>query len=261
MQLSVNGSDTFVATGGRDFDSSLPTIVLLHGAGFDHTTWALHSRWFAHHGFGVLAPDLPGHGRSAGAPLPDIAEMADWTAALLDAAGASKAKLVGHSMGSLIALETAARHPTKVTALSLIGTTATMAVGPDLLKAAEANDHAAIDMVSIWGLGFQAELGGSLAPGLWMHSGAQRVLERCRPGVLFNDLSACNAYQRALAAAAGITVPATFILGERDMMTPAKGGKALAAALPNSRIVVLRGAGHMMMVEQPDELLAALRGE
>jgi pimeloyl-ACP methyl ester carboxylesterase len=259
MQLSVNGSDTFVATGGREFDSSLPTIVLLHGAGFDHTTWALHSRWFAHHGFGVLAPDLPGHGRSPGAPLPTIAEMADWTGALLDAAGASKAKLVGHSMGSLIALETAARHPARVTALSLIGTTATMTVGPDLLKAAEANDHAAIDMVSIWGLGFQAELGGSLAPGLWMHSGAQRVLEQCRPGVLFNDLSACNAYQNALAAAAGITVPATFILGERDMMTSAKGGKALAAALPNSRTVVLRGAGHMMMVEQPDELLAALR--
>jgi pimeloyl-ACP methyl ester carboxylesterase len=211
MQLSVNGSDTFVATGGREFDSSLPTIVLLHGAGFDHTTWALHSRWFAHHGFGVLAPDLPGHGRSAGAPLPDIAEMADWTVALLDAAGAAKAKLVGHSMGSLIALETAARHPTRVIALSLIGTTATMTVGPDLLKAAEANDHAAIDMVSIWGLGFQAELGGSLAPGLWMHSGAQRVLEQCRPGVLFNDLSACNAYQNALAAAAGITVPATFM--------------------------------------------------
>ena len=260
MQLSVNGSDTFVATGGREFDSSLPTIVLLHGAGFDHTTWALHSRWFAHHGFGVLAPDLPGHGRSAGAPLPDIAEMADWTVALLDAAGASKARLVGHSMGSLIALETAARHKARVSALSLIGTTAIMTVGPDLLKAAEANDHAAIDMVSIWGLGFQAELGGSLAPGLWMHSGAQRVLEQCRPGVLFNDLSACNAYQGALAAAAGITVPATFILGERDMMTSAKGGKALAAALPNSRIVVLRGAGHMMMVEQPDELLAALRG-
>ena len=260
MQLSVNGSETFVATGGREFDASLPTIVLLHGAGFDHTTWALHSRWFAHHGFGVLAPDLPAHGRSAGAPLPDIPAMADWTVALLDAAGASKAKLVGHSMGSLIALETAARHPTRVSALSLIGTTSTMTVGPDLLKAAEANDHAAIDMVSIWGLGFQAELGGSLAPGLWMHSGAQRVLEQCRPGVLFNDLSACNAYQGALAAAAGITVPATFILGERDMMTSSKGGKALAAATPNSRTVVLRGAGHMMMVEQPDELLAALRG-
>src|SRR5664279_1799017 len=101
MQLSVNGIDTFVATGGRKFDRTLPTIVLLHGAGFDHTTWALHSRWFAYHGHGVLAPDLPGHGRSSGAPLTSIAGMADWTAALLDAADASKAWLVGHSMGSL----------------------------------------------------------------------------------------------------------------------------------------------------------------
>jgi pimeloyl-ACP methyl ester carboxylesterase len=260
MQLSVNGIDTFVATGGRKFDPSLPTVVLLHGAGFDHSSWALHSRWFAHHGFGVLAPDLPGHGRSSGSPLPTIAEMADWTAALLDAAGAAKARLVGHSMGSLIALETAARHPAKVAALSLIGTAATMTVGPDLLAAAEANDHAAIDMVSIWGLGFAAELGGSLAPGLWMHLGAERVLEACRPGVLFSDLSACNSYQNALAAAASVTVPATLILGERDMMTPAKAGKTLAAALPNSRTVVLAGAGHVMMVERPDELLAALQG-
>ncbi len=259
MQLSVNGADTFVATGGREFDTSLPTVVLLHGAGFDHTTWALHSRWFAHHGFGVLAPDLPGHGRSMGEPLTTIADMADWTVALLDAAGASKARLVGHSMGSLIALETAARHPARVLSLSLIGTAATMTVGPDLLKAAEANDHAAIDMVSIWGLGFAAELGGSLAPGLWMHSAAQRVLEQCPPGVLFTDLNACNAYQNALNAAAQVTVPTTFILGERDMMTPLRSGKALAAALPNSRTVVLRGAGHMMMTERPDELLAALQ--
>ena len=260
MQLSVNGIETFVATGGRDFDKSQPTVLLLHGAGFDHTTWALHSRWFAHHGYGVLAPDLPGHGRSKGAPLGTIAEMADWTAALLDAAGAAKARLIGHSMGALIALETAARHPARVSALSLIGTAATMTVGPDLLKAAEANDHAAIDMVSIWGLSFAAELGGSLAPGLWMHSGAQRVLEQCRPGVLFSDLSACNAYANALTAAAQVTVPTTLILGERDLMTPARSGKALAAALPNSRTVVISGAGHMMMTERPDELLAALQG-
>src|SRR6266568_6336752 len=253
MRLTVNGTDTFVATGGREFEKSQPAIVLLHGAGFDHTIWALHSRWFAHHGYGVLAPDLPGHGRSSGAPLPTIADMADWTAALLDAAGCAKARLVGHSMGSLIALETAARHPARVSALGLIGTAATMTVGPDLLRAAEANDHDAVAMVSIWGLGFQAGLGGSLAPGLWMHSGAQRVLEQCRPGVLFNDFAACNAYQNALAAAAQVTVPATFILGERDMMTPAKAGKILAAALPNARTIILRGAGHMMMAERPDE--------
>jgi pimeloyl-ACP methyl ester carboxylesterase len=259
MQLSVNGSDVFAATGGRPFDPSQPAVVMIHGAGFDHSTWALHSRWFAHHGYSVLAPDLPGHGRSGGKALPTIGDMADWTAALLDAAKAAKAKLIGHSMGSLISLEAAARHPAKVSGLGLIGTAATMTVGPDLLKAAEDNDPAAIDMVSIWGLGFKAELGGSLAPGLWMHSGAQRVLQQCRPGVLFSDLSACNAYQNALTAAAGITVPTTVILGERDMMTPAKAGKALASAVPNARTVVLAGAGHMMMAERPDELLEALK--
>jgi len=162
-------------------------------------------------------------------------------------------------MGSLIALETAARHPDRVTGLSLIGTAAAMTVGPDLLKAAEANDIAAIDMVSIWGLGFKAELGGSLAPGLWMHQGAQRVLQTCSPGVLYRDLNACNAYQNALTAAASLKVPTTVILGERDMMTPARAGKALAGAIPGARTIVLPGAGHMMMVEQPDELLAALQ--
>jgi pimeloyl-ACP methyl ester carboxylesterase len=259
MLISVNGFETFVGTGGRTFDPALPTVVMIHGAGFDHSTWALHDRWFAHHGHNVLAPDLPGHGRSAGEALTSIGDLADWTAALVDAAGAGKARLIGHSMGSLIALETAARYPAKVTRLDLMGTAATMTVGPDLLSSAQANDHAAIDMVSIWGLGFQAELGGSLAPGLWMHGGAQRVLEASRPGVLYADLNACNLYQNALAAAAQITVPVTLILGERDMMTPARAGKALAAALTNARTVILPGAGHMMMVERPDEVLAALR--
>ena len=259
MKLSVNDVEVFVATGGREFDSSLPAVVFLHGAGFDHSVWALHTRWFAHHGFAVLAPDLPGHGRSSGAALPRIAAMADWTAALLKAAGVATAHLIGHSMGSLIALETTARHPDKVSALSLIGTAAAMTVGPDLLKAAAANDPSAIDMVSIWGLGFKAELGGSLAPGLWMHGGAQRTLQECAPGVLYSDLAACNAYENALIAAASVKVPTTVILGERDMMTPVKAGKALAAAIPRARTVVIPGAGHMIMTERPDELLAALK--
>jgi len=258
MNLSVNGKQAFVATGGRDFDASEPTVVLIHGSGSDHSAWALHSRYFAHHGHSVLAPDLPGHGRSAGPPLRSIAEMADWIAALLDTTRAAKAQLIGHSMGSLIALETSARHPAKVSALIMIGTAAAMSVGPELLKAAEADDQAAIDMVAIWGLGFGAGIGGSLAPGLWMHGGAQRLLQACAPGVLFADLNACNSYADALAAAAKIMVPTKLILGERDMMTPARAGKKLAAAIPHAHTVVLAGAGHMLMAERPDQLLAAL---
>jgi pimeloyl-ACP methyl ester carboxylesterase len=237
----------------------LPAAVFLHGAGLDHTVWALLARWFAHRGFAVLAPDLPGHGRSQGEPLASISAMADWTAALIAAAGAGKATVIGHSMGALIALETAARHPGRVAALGLVGAAAAIPVARDLLGAAQANDHAAIDMVDIWGHGFRAGLGGSLAPGLWMLGGGMRLLERARPGVLSTDLAACNAYGGGLAAAARVLVPAVLVLGERDLMTPVRAGRELAAALPDARVVVLKGAGHMLMSERPDEVLAALK--
>ncbi len=259
MRLIVDGTETFASTGGRDFDPALPAVVFLHGAGFDHSVWALLARFFANRGFAVLAPDLPGHGRSAGAPLSSIAAMADWTAALIDAAGVRAARLVGHSMGSLVALETAARHPKKVTSLALIATAAPMRVSDDLLNAAKANDHAAIDMIAIWSNGYRATLGGSPAPGLWMLGGAERLLERAGPGVLFADLSACNDYRDALAAAKKVTVPSIVILGGRDLMTPAKSGRAIAEAIPACRLTVLEGAGHMLMSERPDDVLAALR--
>jgi pimeloyl-ACP methyl ester carboxylesterase len=134
-----------------------------------------------------------------------------------------------------------------------------MPVSSDLLNAAKTDDHAAIDMVSLWGLGFRASLGGSLAPGLCMLGGAERLLERARPGLLFNDLSACNDYRDGLTSAARVTAPTVLVLGERDLMTPAKAGKALAAAIPAARTVVIEGAGHMLMSERPDEVLAALR--
>jgi pimeloyl-ACP methyl ester carboxylesterase len=259
MQLNIDGKDTFVATGGRHFDPSLPTIVFLHGAGFDHSVWMQLARSFAYHGFGVLAPDLPGHARSAGEPLPSIGALADWTAALIEAAGARAARLVGHSMGSLIALETAARHPNKVTGISLIAVAAPMRVSDDLLSAAKANDHGAIDMIAIWGYGQHGTLGGSQTPGLWMLGGAQRTLEHAAPGVIFADLAACNAYADGFTAAAKVTAPAIAILGSRDLMTPLKTGRALAAAIPDCRLTVLEGAGHMLMTERPDEVLAALR--
>jgi len=259
MKLTVNGHEVYAATGGRAFDPKLPLVVFLHGAGFDHTAWQLLARWFAHRGASVLAPDLPGHGLSGGAPLKSIGALADWTAALIGTAGAKQATLFGHSMGSLIALETAARHPERVTALALICTAAAMRVSPDLLRAAEANDHAAIDMVNLWGHGQRAALGGSLAPGSWMAGQGEKVLERSAPGVLYCDQAACNEYSDATASAAKVKAPATFVLGERDMMTPAKSGRELAAAIPGARVTVLPGAGHMLMSERPDEVLAAVR--
>ena len=121
MDITFNGKNVHASTGGVTFDAALPTIVFLHGAGMDHTVWFLQSRWFAHRGRGVLALDLPGHGRSDGPLLGSIEAMADWTAGVLDHLGVKQAAFVGHSMGALVSIALAARHPAKARALGLVG--------------------------------------------------------------------------------------------------------------------------------------------
>ena len=259
MRLEIEGRSVFAATGGGAVDSSQPLIVFLHGAGMDQSVWSLQSRWFAHHGKRVLAVDFPGHGQSAGPPLTDIGALAHWTARLIEAAGAERASLVGHSMGALVALETAARHPQHVVSLALVGAAAKMPVHPDLLAAAKVNSHDAVDMVSLWGLGSAATLGGNPAPGLWMLGGTERLIERAAPGVLHADLRACNDYHAAAAAAAGVVCPTTLILGARDQMTPLKAGRALADLIAGARTIVLPGAGHMLMIERPEEVRDAIK--
>jgi pimeloyl-ACP methyl ester carboxylesterase len=259
MRLEVDGRSVFAAGGGKAHAPNQPLVVFIHGAGMDHSVWALQSRWFAHHGFNVLAVDLPGHGRSEGPALTSIGAMADWTARLIAAAGAERAALVGHSMGALVTLETAARHRDRVARMVLLHAAAKMPVHPDLLAAAKANSHVAVDMVSLWGLGAPATLGGASAPGLWMLGGTERLLEKAAPGVLHADLVACNSYETGPAAAAKVGCATTLILGERDQMTPLGGGRSLASLIENARTIVLPGAGHMSMIERPDEVLEALK--
>ena len=109
MWLTVRGQKSYAYTGGKPFNPALPTVVFIHGAQHDHSVWILQSRYLAHHGYGVLAVDLPGHVKSAGVPLGSIEDMAAWITELLDAAGVIQAALVGHSMGSLFGRT--ARYP------------------------------------------------------------------------------------------------------------------------------------------------------
>jgi pimeloyl-ACP methyl ester carboxylesterase len=259
MELTVDGKGAHASTGGRAFDPGLPTIVFVHGAGLDHSVWALQSRYLAHHGWGVLALDLPGHGRSEGPPLATIAELSGWLLRFLDAAGVKSATLVGHSMGSLTVLETAGRAADRVAALVVVGISLPMAVNDDLLAAAKANDHLASDLIVGWGYGRAAHLGGHPAPGLWMMGDGLRLLEKAADGVLYNDLAACNDYRDGDEAAAGVRCPTLLVLGDGDIMTPPRRAQGLAAAISESRTVVIKDCGHMVMVERPDELLDALR--
>jgi pimeloyl-ACP methyl ester carboxylesterase len=257
MELRVDGKAVFLATGGRKFMNHEPAVVMIHGAGMDHVVWALPARSLAHRGRSVLAPDLPAHGRSAGPPLARVDEMARWLIRLLDAAGIEKASLVGHSMGSLLALEAASIAPERVRCLALLGVAARMPVHPDLLKAAAEQPHLAADLIVSWAYGPVGHFGGQPAAGLWLMGAGHSLLERAAPGVLAIDLAACDAYDTA-PAAAKIACPTLLILGAKDRMSPPAKAKRLCEVIARCKSILLTNAGHMMMSEAPDAVIDAL---
>ena len=258
MNFVVDGKQVFAYTAAHALVPPKPAVVFLHGAGLDHSWFALQSRYFGYHGKTVLALDLPGHGRSEGPPLASVEELADWVIRVLAAAGVGRASLVGHSLGSLAALECAARHPQRVERIALIGTAFPMNVSEGFLEAARNNEHAAFDMDTIWGHAPQVPLGSNPYPGMWMYGDTLARLERLAPGVLHAGLKACNDYAAGLESAAKVKCPALFILGQRDLMTPPRAATALIQAISGARTVSIASAGHSLMAEAPDAVLDAL---
>jgi pimeloyl-ACP methyl ester carboxylesterase len=258
MQFIVQGYPAYAYTGGRAFDPKLPAVVFIHGAAFDHSVWQWQSRYFAHHGRSVLAIDLPGHGRSPGALRATIEEWADWVAALLDAANLSNVALVGHSMGSLIALETALKHAGRLSKLALVGTAAPMPVGDAFLAAALDRSPAALDMEAVWGHSRQSQLMQSPVPGMTLLGASRSLNERSKPGALHAALRACNNYRPSKESLRALRVPTLVLAGKRDQMTQLKSGQALAAEIPGAKFLAL-DAGHSMMSEAPRETLQALK--
>ncbi len=258
MELQVQGRNAYVYTAGHTYDPALSSVVFIHGGEQDHSVWALQSRYFAYHGRNVLAPDLPGHGRSPGPVRATIPALAEWIAVLLDSLQIKQAAVAGHSMGSLIALELAASKPSRVSKLALLGASAPMPVAEPLLDAAKANDHAALNMINVWSHSGRAQIGGNTAPGMWMTGMNLRLMERQAPGVLYVDFKACNDYTGGAVVAARIKCPVLFVIGSHDQMTPPHGAHELIRSMPHAQTITLEGSGHAMMAERPDAVLDAL---
>lgn len=262
MKLTLHGRESYAYTGGKPFDPALPCVVFVHGALNDHGVWNLLARWCAHHGYGVLAVDLPGHMRSAGPALASVEAMADWLLALLDAAGVPRAALVGHSLGSLVALEAASRAPDRAARLVMVGTAYPMKVSQALLDTSRDDPLRAIDMVVTFSFSTLAAKPSFPGPGMWLRGAGRalmrQVLRHQADAMLFHtDFSACDRYAGGLAAAARVTCPTTLVLGAADQMTLPRAAREIAQAL-RARVVSVPG-GHHLMAENPDGVLAALR--
>jgi pimeloyl-ACP methyl ester carboxylesterase len=262
MKLQVQGREAYAYTGGKPLDPTLPCVVFIHGAMNDHGNFTLLARWFAHHGFAVLAPDLPGHMQSAGPALTSVEAMADWLLALLDAAGVQRAALAGHSMGSLVALEAAARAPGRATRLAMLGTAVPMPVPAALLELGRNDPLAAIERVIVYSFSTLAAKPSYPSPGVWLRGSGRALM--CQvlahsgdPLLFYKDFAACNNYLNGLDAAAKVQCPSHLVLGQFDQMTLARGAQAVAGVLKATVHTV--PAGHFLMQECPDEVLNALR--
>lgn len=256
--LPLADRDVFAALGGQPFDRQEPTLVLVHGAAMDRTVWQFQTRYLAHHGVRVLAVDLPGHGKTPGALLAGAAEYADWLCDVVAELAIGPVHVAGHSMGSFIALEAAARQPDLVASLTLLGTAAGMPVHPALLEAAEANDPLASQLMSGWAFSPSSKVGTHASPGASVVGGTQALIQSARPGTLAADLVLSSGYSNALEAAQAVKARTTLVLGRLDRMTPLKAATSLVDALPEPDVVILDGTGHMMMIERPAEVRRVL---
>jgi pimeloyl-ACP methyl ester carboxylesterase len=264
MYLNVNTHSTYCYTGGKPFDAAKPTAIFIHGVLNDHSVWILQTRYLAHHGWNVLTVDLPGHCRSAGEPPASVEAAADFVLALMDAAGLEKAALIGHSFGSLIALEAASRAPARIRQLVLVGTAFPMRVSPALLEASVSAPMKALEMVNVFSRATLSPPPSALGPGTWVYGASmalgRRVLaSNTKVNVFYTGFKACDSYDNGLQAITQVTCPVLFVLGQTDQMTPPKAAQGLINGAKNAQVVYLPG-GHQQMNETPEEMLAALTG-
>ena len=265
MFFKVNNDNIYAYTGGKAFDAAKPTAILIHGVLCDHSVWALQSRYLANHGWNVLAIDLPGHCRSQGAAPQSVEEAATFIGQLMDAAGLTKAALIGHSWGSLIAMEAAASLQDRISHLVLVGTAFPMKVSPALLESALHTPEQAIQLVNTFSRATLAPPNGagSWVFGAGMALGRRVLTSNTDTNLLHTGFTACDNYRGGEAAMAQITAPVLFVLGEQDQMTPPKAAQGLIeaakAAGKQVKVQVIPN-GHNQMTESPDATLFAVHG-
>ena len=267
MKIAVQGHELYAYTGGKDFNPAQPTAVFIHGVLNDHSVWILQTRYMAHHGWNVLAIDLPGHCKSAGTPPQSVEEAADTIIALLDALQIQQAALIGHSFGSLIALEATARDahqsPGRVSHLVMVGTAYPMRVSPALLDLSVSAPFKAIDMVNTFSHSTLAPPPSALGPGTWLYGGSKALMRRVlasntQVNVFHTGFKACDSYSGGEAAMAQVACPALFVLGSADQMTPPKAAQSLIQLCAKPTVAQLP-AGHSLMTEAPEGVLQALK--
>tara|TARA_B100000459_G_scaffold10304_1_gene5678 strand:+ start:847 stop:1611 length:765 start_codon:yes stop_codon:yes gene_type:complete len=240
---NVHASDS-----GQGIDTKKDTIVFLHGSGLSHIVWSLAEQFFSSKNFNVLSLDLPGHGNSDGPCLDSIEKIADWLENVFDKLKLKDLILVGHSQGCLEILEYSHKYKERLKKLVFIGGSNKMPVHPDLIELAQNGHSDAVKLMMKWGYeGSKKFIGGNPV---------EKIIQSPRDisEILAVDLKACNNYSNGSEAAKDIDFPSMLILGELDKMINLEAGKKFSNLIKNSTTHVIKGCGHMIMIEKAFEM-------
>ncbi|MGB3904881.1 MAG: alpha/beta hydrolase [Anaerolineae bacterium] len=244
-RLTIAGEDIFYAQ--RLASGAESSTVFIHGAGGTHRHWGHQLAGLS--GSNLYAPDLPGHGRSGGQARTSITSYAEFLSDFLEALGSTRATLVGHSMGGAIAQDFALNHASQVDRLILVGTGAKLRVLPTILEGLLSEFESAVDM--ILGYAYSKD-----APQELVDLGRQESLAST-PEVLHGDFMACDNFD-VRDRLTEIRCPTLLICGEEDQLTPPKYSQYLQDQIADTQLTIIPNAGHMVMLEQPEEVSRAI---
>jgi len=231
-----------------EFDKEKPTILLMHGSGLTHIVWSLHEQFYATQGYNVLSVDLPGHGNSEGPSLKSIEEISDWIKSLMNVFDIKKLIIIGHSQGSLVGIDFAARYPDLINSLVLVAGSYKMPVNQDLINYAEAGDEKAVLLMMKWGYeGSKAFIGGN--PVKKIINSSREIRE-----VLAVDLNACNNYKSGKESLEKINCSTLCIFGNLDKMVPLEVGSKMSSMIKNAEKKIIKNCGHMIIFEKAFEM-------
>ena len=248
MIFQLENKNIHASDSGQGIDINKDTIVFLHGSGLSHIVWSLAEQFFSSKNFNVLSIDLPGHGNSDGPCLNSIEKIADWLEKVFDKLKLKNLILVGHSQGCLEILEYSSRYKERLKKLVFVGGSNKMPVHPDLIELAQSGHSDAVKLMMKWGYeGSKKFIGGNPV---------EKIIQSPRDisEILAVDLNACNNYSNGSEAAKVIDLPSMLIFGELDKMVNLEAGKKFSNLIKNSTTHVIKGCGHMIMIEKAFEM-------
>ena len=248
MIFQLENKNIHASDSGQGIDINKDTIVFLHGSGLSHIVWSLAEQFFSSKNYNVLSIDLPGHGNSDGPCLDSIEKIADWMEKIFDKLKLKNLILVGHSQGCLEILEYSSRYKERLKKLVFVGGSNKMPVHPDLIELAQSGHSDAVKLMMKWGYeGSKKFIGGNPV---------EKIIQSPRDisEILAVDLNACNNYSNGSEAAKVIDLPSMLIFGELDKMVNLEVGKKFSNLIKNSTTHVIKGCGHMIMIEKAFEM-------